>query len=358
MTEAVCESTYAGKCEDIDSTGWDPTGGFLDGKDPTCDTEGEVVVGLCQSPRVLGVGGDFDNGCCVPREGAYCKKLESTKGYDVCGTMGTGGLAESITYGDYELLEQIPGSSNTSGQLKPYLESLYKAGFVLIVIGAILMIGFGGFTYMASAGNTSMIKKGKGMITDAIIGLVVALLIWLILNIINPDLVNLSIDPLPGVSFDPGGSGANIAAGGTGDRCTAIPEANLTTIDGFQMLKSTGSNFLAMKEAAKSAGITLELRSGYRSPQRQKEIWDQYGCKLQSGKAVCTGGKSVAIPCSLGGGGSNHSTGEAIDINVGCGNGTAGCNTKIYNWLKINGAKYNFYNNLPKDPPHWSATGK
>ena len=40
--------------------------------------------------------------------------------------------------------------------------------------------------------------------------------------------------------------------------------------------------------------------------------------------------KSVAVPCSLGGSGSNHSTGYAVDISVGCVNGQSRCNTKRY----------------------------
>lgn len=150
-------------------------------------TCGNNSVGVC-GENLIGEDGH----CCVSQE-----TINNAEG------AGAGVIADtsSSTYGDYQLLEQIPGSPNTSGDLKPYLESLYKAGFVLIVIGAIFMIGFGGFTYMASAGNTSMIKKGKGMITDAIIGLVAALCIWLILNIINPDLVNLKIDPLPQTKF-------------------------------------------------------------------------------------------------------------------------------------------------------------
>lgn len=351
FSEAQC-NLIEGSCIDVPDAANILTGGIIPVGSVDCGT-GNVKAGLCTD-----AGGDWKNFCCVPQNGQYCKQLANVSGSDVCSVSGVSETATPLEYGDYQLLEQIPGSSNTSGKLQPYLESLYRAGFVLIVIGAIFMIGFGGFTYMASAGNTSMIKKGKGMIFDAIIGLVVALLIWLILNIINPDLVNLTIDPLPGVSFDPAGTGANIAAGGTGDRCTAIPEDKLTTIDGYQMLKTTGANFIAMREAAASAGVTLELRSGYRSPQRQLEIWNQYGCSLQSGKAVCSGGKLVAVPCALGGGGSNHSTGDAIDINVGCGNGVTNCNTKTYNWLKANGGKFGFFNNLPKDPPHWSATGK
>lgn len=211
MSESTCESPfkadgsgYSGSCEDVDST---IISELLDGKEPSCDNTGQIAIGICRSS----VGGDSDNVCCVPKDGDYCKKLkEDNGGSDVC-SGGIGGTVAPLQYGDYTLLEQIPGSSNTSGKLQPYLESIYKAGFVLIVLGAIFMIGFGGFIYMSSAGNTYMIKKGKGLITDAIVGLVVALIIWLILSIINPDLVNLKIDPLPGVSFDPAGEGEIIA---------------------------------------------------------------------------------------------------------------------------------------------------
>lgn len=183
-TEEACNNVPGGKCETEDDV-WKSTVGRS-----SCD-EGYTYIGVCKAST--------DNYYCCTNDAEY---LESV-----------GGQADVVDteYGDYQLLEQIPGSSNTSGELQPYLESIYKAGFVLIVLGAIFMIGFGGFTYMASAGNTSMIKKGKGMITDAIIGLVVALCIWLILNIINPDLVNLSIDPLPELTFDPGNSGADAA---------------------------------------------------------------------------------------------------------------------------------------------------
>ncbi len=192
---SVCEASkasggYEGSCEVVDS-GLNPADILLGG-------------GQCEgaTPKFIGTCGSWGGNavCCVSNETAA----------EASGTAT--GEALPTAYGDYQLLERIPGSTNTSGKLQPYLESIYKAGFALIVIGAIFMIGFGGFTYMASAGNTSMIKKGKGMITDAIIGLVVALLIWVILNIINPDLVNLQITPLKGVSFDPGGTGTTTAA--------------------------------------------------------------------------------------------------------------------------------------------------
>lgn len=219
VTSDYCSSTMGGKCEDIDDANFGETLRSLgvDVKDATCDTTNEVVASLCTDNSFFSSDTNSQiNGCCVPKDGEYCKKLaDDNGGNDICTTLGVGGTAQDIEYSDYELLEQIPGSNNTSGSLQPYLESLYYAGFVLIVLGAVIMIGFGGFTYMASAGNTSMIKKGKGMIADAIIGLVVALCIWLVLNIINPDLINLKIDPLPGLEFDSNGAGATTAANNT-----------------------------------------------------------------------------------------------------------------------------------------------
>jgi hypothetical protein len=221
------------------------------------------------------------------------------------------------------------------------------------------MIGLGGFTYMASAGNTYMIKRGKGMITDAIVGLVVALLIWLILNIINPDLVNLTIDPLPGLSFDTNGTGAAVAGGAdvvsSGDRCKPIPDSELVTIKpeatqggAEKTTKDTAERFYKMREAAAKDNIDLKVTDGYRTESEQVSLWNQLGQDT----------KKVARPCSLGGGGSNHQQGHALDIAVGCGNPSSNCSTATYKWLKANGGKFGFYNNLPTDPPHWSATGK
>lgn len=390
-------------CEDNqDFVGHCSAGGFFTGQRSDCcvpkgsatpddvaaNTQGQWVSQTqCEKPRTDGgVGGQ----CLTAKSGVNildftdsCSAYPATPRFaGVCGAYGGNSVccvseqvAEEVTgdtstplateYGDYQLLEQIPGSSNTSGQLQPYLESLYKAGFVLIVLGAIIMIGLGGFTYMASAGNTSMIKKGKGMITDAIVGLVVALLIWLILNIINPDLVNLRIDPLPTVTFDPGETGAfvadqNAAGDAANGSCTAIPASELTTIDGFQVKKEIAPKIEAMKAAAKQAGFTITLSSGYRSPERQLEIWNGYGCSRVNGKTVCSKLKSgqVALPCSLGGRGSNHTAGTAIDIKIpGCGN-RAGCTHPLFKWLKANGATYGFYNNLSSDDIHWSTTGK
>lgn len=404
---ALMES--AGASADKEFVGYCQGGGFFSGQRSDCCVPRNTVTPqdiarnrttswfsetLCETPRAQGgIGGqcltaksginplNFTDSCssytATPNYLGYCGGgtvgifwSSGIETWVCCGSdraledLGGNTQPENIQYGDYQLLEQIPGSSNTSGRLQPYLESIYKAGFILIILGAIVMIGIGGFTYMASAGNTAMIKKGKSMITDAVVGLVVALLIWLILNIINPDLVNLQIDPLPGLNFNQTGSSgggvvgmlvdqaigtANIAA-----RCNPIPDSELVTIrseatsgGAERTTRDTAERFYQMREAAARAGIDLKVTDGYRTEEEQVNLWNQ------------NNGVNTARPCSMGGAGSNHQQGDALDIAVGCPNPSPnGCNTSTYNWLKNNGGAYGFRNAIPTDPLHWSRSGR
>lgn len=303
--EAICEAPrasggYAGSCETVD-TGLNPADLFSGGQ---CEGETPRYIGTCGS-----WGGNAV--CCISQETA-----------DDLGLGGGTGDTLPLAYGDYQLLEQIPGSLNTSGKLQPYLESIYKAGFVLIVIGAIFMIGFGGFTYMASAGNTSLIKKGKGMITDAIIGLVVALLIWLILNIINPDLVNLKIDPLKGINFDPGGTGATITGEnnlGDGGTTSSLPaqEAAKKLLDhpNVTLLNSSSCGAAAgaksnLQQVSEGKGMTRCPAGGGGSVAANETL-------LNSLVDIANAGVKFQINSLAGGkhsSGSNHYDGTAVDI--------------------------------------------
>ncbi len=191
-TTSACEALDPqASCEDVDANFL----GGLAGTDPTCPS-GKLAVGMCGSWEKW-------NGCCVPKDGEYCGKIKAAGGTCSGDAATDTGTAAALEYGDYQLLESIPGSSNDASDLPTYLQNIYQAGLVLIVLGAIFMIGMGGFTYIASAGNTHTMAKGKGMIQDALYGLIIALATWLILNIINPDLVNLTIETPSTLDFDP-----------------------------------------------------------------------------------------------------------------------------------------------------------
>ena len=92
---------------------------------------------------------------------------------------------------DYKPLEQIPGF-DTPSDFFAYVGTLYKFGIWAAGISAMFMIMIGGYMYMVSGGNNSLMGKAKDVITDAIIGLILALTAYLILYTINPTLVSIS----------------------------------------------------------------------------------------------------------------------------------------------------------------------
>ncbi|MDD4990432.1 MAG: pilin [Candidatus Pacebacteria bacterium] len=57
--------------------------------------------------------------------------------------------------------------------------------FFIMTIAAVLMIVFGGFTYITAAGDPTKAEKGKGILTFAIIGLAIALIAKLIPSLVR-----------------------------------------------------------------------------------------------------------------------------------------------------------------------------
>lgn len=275
---------------------------------------------------------------------------------------------------DYKLLEPLTGLTDEEGLtsvpvspegISDYFNQTYNFLLILIAITAVFYLIYGGMVYLTTDIANKQ-KQGKEIIIRVITGLIFVFTVWIILNSINPAILNNkltfaildSTTNNPGPSNPPNNPPNNPPPNTTGEQCTPIPSNNLTAVQGYQLRTDAANNFNQMYTAAQKDGVNLKLTSGYRSPDRQLQIWNQYGCKLVSGRASCPNGKSVAVPCQLGGNGSNHSTGYAVDINVGCINGQSNCNTKTYQWLKANGSKYNFNNNLPSDPVHWSPSGR
>jgi hypothetical protein len=145
------------------------------------------------------------------------------------------------------------------------------------------------------------------------------------------------------------------AADGGGEKCTPIPDSRLVAFPAAataggpeRALSDTVQRFMSMRAAAAKNGIDLKVSDGYRHPDEQLSAWKGNGCRLVNGKAVCAQ-RTAAVPCSLGGKGSNHTLGTAIDIRL-----TGGASS----WLKTNSGTYRFYNKLGAiDPPHYSSTG-
>lgn len=134
---------------------------------------------------------------------------------------------------EYELLAPIPLGGVDQGETQkttagPYIEGIFK--LVIAVAGglAVLMIIFGGITYMSTDAFGGK-SEAKDIIQNAIWGLLLIISAWLILFTINPDLVTFKLDiptqSIPGPSD--GGGGIPTGQGGS-------PLSQEEAIDAFQ----------------------------------------------------------------------------------------------------------------------------
>ena len=251
---------------------------------------------------------------------------------------------------------------------------------IAIVFVAPLMIAYSGFLFVVNPVDSGGIAKAKGILLHTIVGIVIALAGWMIVDAIMAVLYKSpngawgtwsSLITSRGVADDClQQQGASIQTGHAPPPPTAIsvvtPSANcpvpdqstMATIPAEYVVGGTGlakpttiQNYIAMRTAALQAGFDLKVSSAYRSDATQVALWNQY---CSSGTCGAT---LVAKPCSLGGPGSNHNSGQALDLTDGCTNGQI-CNTPAYQWLKANGGNWGFYNSIPTDGIHWSPTGR
>jgi LAS superfamily LD-carboxypeptidase LdcB len=105
-------------------------------------------------------------------------------------------------------------------------------------------------------------------------------------------------------------------------------------VGGVAVEERTANAFLAMAAAAAEDGIELELTSGFRTNERQAELYKEYR----------DGGVLAAKP-----GYSNHQSGRAVDINV--------WNWTVFEWLDAHAATYGFKRTVKNEPWHWEYRG-
>ncbi|QQR60969.1 hypothetical protein IPH19_00695 [Candidatus Uhrbacteria bacterium] len=97
----------------------------------------------------------------------------------------------------------IPGGSLTPASqegglvrvafLAEYINAAYRYLATIALVIAIVMCVYGGFLYLGGSAGIGEIKRGKKIITDAIVGMLLILASFGILNIINPDTTNLKV---------------------------------------------------------------------------------------------------------------------------------------------------------------------
>lgn len=103
-----------------------------------------------------------------------------------------------------------------------------------------------------------------------------------------------------------------------------------------QIAEATADDFLAMVAAAREAGVSLGINSGFRTYAKQKELYDGFKARRP--------GYNPANPP----GASNHQNGIAFDIDVGGGGSNA-----TYVWLTKNATRFGFLRTVSREVWHW-----
>ncbi len=195
---------------------------------PECDSGSEKQSGTCASTS-------SSSKCCVP---ASCTPTNTTPSTNTDSGTTTSGTASL----NYTPLENLPGFEGQSGDFATYFGNLYKLALWIVAISALFMLVVGGFLYLSSAGNTSLLGTAKKTIYSALIGLVIALISWLLLDTINSDLTNLKLTGLTGAI------GANSSTSST----SATPASGDTNKSGCEALK-----YVTVKEQCNLASSEL-----------------------------------------------------------------------------------------------------
>lgn len=94
--------------------------------------------------------------------------------------------------------------------------------------------------------------------------------------------------------------------------------------------------YLAMVKAAANGGVTISIRSGFRSYPEQVFLFSRFKSNPK------------AFPLAAEPGRSNHQNGTAFDLEVGGFDGNP-----VYDWLKMHGPSFGFVRTVNKEPWHW-----
>jgi LAS superfamily LD-carboxypeptidase LdcB len=109
----------------------------------------------------------------------------------------------------------------------------------------------------------------------------------------------------------------------------------LVWISGVELEVATAKAFRKMADAARKAGLHLGIRSGFRSHEKQVELYQRYRRGW---------GHPAARP-----GFSNHQNGRAVDIYID--------DYAVYEWLRKHAHKYGFKRTVKREAWHWEYLG-
>lgn len=110
--------------------------------------------------------------------------------------------------------------------------------------------------------------------------------------------------------------------------------------------------FRAMDEAAKAAGIDLDVNTAWRSHEEQTRMFNVRTAKMEAAQRK---GIELSLPLVAKPGKSNHQSGIAVDINRAPGDNpaTVAPDSPTDLWLNANAATFGFKRTVKSEPWHW-----
>lgn len=121
----------------------------------------------------------------------------------------------------------------------------------------------------------------------------------------------------------------------TGYRSGSPYSMQVVTVGGKPTAQATAHAFLRWQAAADRAGVSLSIRSGFRTMEEQRYLYNCYLTKK------CNNGNLAARP-----GYSNHQNGEALDLA-----------TSNWTWVRSNAGRYGFRATVPGERWHYEYSG-
>lgn len=147
----------------------------------------------------------------------------------------------------------------------------------------------------------------------------------------------------PDVQSAPSSDKGSSSGAGGGSSLNAFLDPSKRGTDHASGLKSDfASKLQPFLQAAKSAGVDLKIGSGYRSVERQRQL---FNAAVQKYGSVAAARKWVAPP-----GKSNHNGGNAVDL--WSGGKAISANSKAGQWAHANAGKYGLYFRMGHEPWH------
>ncbi len=121
----------------------------------------------------------------------------------------------------------------------------------------------------------------------------------------------------------------------TGYRRGSPYAMQVITVGGKPTAQATAHAFLRWQAAADRAGVSLSIRSGFRTMEEQRHLYDCYVTRR------CNNGNLAAKP-----GYSNHQNGEALDLA-----------TSNWSWVRSTAGTYGFRATVPSERWHYEYSG-